>query len=64
MDRWVKALIVFVGDWKIKNSWTNTDARVLSERQLETYFLRQDQPTLTRAEVELISSHLARTVCI
>ena len=30
IDRWVQPVVVFVGDWRIKNKWRNTDARVLT----------------------------------
>jgi hypothetical protein len=59
---YVKPLVVFVGDWTIKNKWRDTDARVLTEAQLANYFANQDQPKLTRAEIALITSHLERTV--
>lgn len=61
IDRWVKPLVVFVGDWRITNWWDSTDARVLSERQLGMYFTHEDQPELKRSEIELIASHLARS---
>lgn len=57
----VTALVVFVGEWKVKEDWQTTDARVLSEAQLLRYFQRQDQPELTRAEIKLIASHLERS---
>ena len=62
LDVFVKSLVVFVGDWKIKNAWQTTDARVLSVQQLPTYFQRQDQPELKRSEIALICSHLRRSV--
>jgi hypothetical protein len=61
MNRWVRPLVVFVGDWKIKNRWYDTDARVLSTDQLVDYFDRQ-QPELVRREIELICTHLERSV--
>ncbi|MEY2490449.1 MAG: hypothetical protein QOC70_2391 [Verrucomicrobiota bacterium] len=61
IDRWVKPLVVFVGDWKIKNKWRDTDARVLSTDQIANYLDRQ-QPELVRREIELICSHLERSV--
>jgi Nuclease-related domain len=57
----VKPLVVFVGDWKIKNRWRHTDARVLSTDQITDYFDRQ-QPELMRREIDLICSHLERSV--
>ena len=57
----VTALVVFVGEWKVKEKWQTTDARVVSESNLLRYFERQDQPELTRNEIKLISSHLERS---
>lgn len=57
----VTALVVFVGDWKVKEKWQTTDARVVSESQLLRYFEKQDQPELTRGEIKLIASHLERS---
>ncbi len=57
----VTALLVCVGEWKVKESWLTTDARVLSEAQLGRFFERQDQPELTRSEIALIASHLERS---
>ena len=57
----VTALVVFVGEWKVKEKWQTTDARVVSESQLLRYFERQDQPELTRNEIKLIASHLERS---
>jgi hypothetical protein len=57
----VTALVVFVGEWKVKESWQTTDARVLSHSQLPRYFQRQDQPELTRSEIQLIAPHLERS---
>ena len=61
MDRWVKPLVVFVGDWKIKNKWDDTDARVFSADQIPDHFDWQ-QPELVRREIDLICSHLERSV--
>lgn len=58
---WVKPLLVFVGDWKVKNTWQTTDARVLTVDGLRNYFEDQ-QPELTKAEIKLIASHLERSV--
>ena len=60
LNRWVTPLVVFVGDWKVKNRWQNTDARVFTADQLADY-LRRQQPELTKREIELISSHLERS---
>ena len=60
VDRWVKPLVVFVGEWRIKNKWRDTDARVLTPDQISSYF-DQRQPELTRREIELIASHLERS---
>jgi hypothetical protein len=57
---WVKPLVVFVGDWKVKDRWRDTDVRVLTTEQLVRYFDRQ-QPNLTRKEIDLIASHLERS---
>lgn len=60
MDQWVSPLVVFVGDWRIKNKWRETDARVFTPEQLANYF-EQRQPELTRSEIKLIASHLERS---
>jgi hypothetical protein len=60
VDRWVNPLVVFVGDWRVKNAWRETDARVLTTDQLGRYF-EQRQPELTRSEIKLIASHLERS---
>ena len=57
---WVKPLVVFVGDWRIKNTWRNTDARVFTPAQVVRYVCQQ-QPELRRSEIQLIASHLERT---
>jgi hypothetical protein len=61
MNPWVKPLVVFAGDWKIKNKWRDTDARVFSTDQIADYLDRQ-QPELVRREIDLICSHLERSV--
>lgn len=58
--QWVKPLLVFVGNWRVKNEWRDTDLRVLTLNRLRRYF-GQQQPTLTRGEIELIASHLERS---
>jgi hypothetical protein len=60
LNRHVKAVLVFVGDWKIKNVWRDTDVAVLSTKELATYFDRY-QPELRRDELTLIASHLERS---
>jgi hypothetical protein len=60
IDPWVKPLVVFVGDWRIKDKWRNTDARVLTPDQIARYF-EQQQRALTRSEIKLIASHLERS---
>ncbi|MDQ6654838.1 MAG: hypothetical protein M3Y80_03375 [Verrucomicrobiota bacterium] len=60
VERWVNPLVVFVGNWRIKDRWQNTDARVLTPDQLMRYF-SQRQPELTRSEIRLIASHLERS---
>src|SRR5262249_46178531 len=57
---WVKPIVVFVGDWKISNEWHDTDTRVFTPDQLSRY-IRNQQPQLTRKEIELIASHLERS---
>jgi hypothetical protein len=50
IDRWVKPLVVFVGEWKIKNKWRDTEARVFSTDQIIDYLDRQ-QAELMRREI-------------
>ena len=57
----VTAVVVFVGDWKVKEKCATADARVISESQLLRYFERQDQPELLPREIKLIASHLERS---
>jgi len=57
---WVTPIVVFVGDWKIKNKWRDTDTRVFTPDGLLSY-IRNQQPELTRNEIELIASHLLRS---
>ena len=61
LEVFVKPLVVFVGDWKVKNDWRSTDARVITAKDLPRYFERQDQPELLPSEIKLICSHLNRT---
>ena len=53
-------MVVFVGQWRIKNKWRNTNARVLTVDDVSRYF-EQLQPELTRNEIKLIASHLERS---
>ena len=62
VEIWVKPLVVFVGDWKVKDKWRDTDVRAITADGVARYFDRQDQPELTKGEIELICSHLKRTV--
>lgn len=62
LNVFVTALVVFVGDCKVKANARMPEARVLAESQLPAYFERRDQPELTRAEITLIASHLERSV--
>jgi hypothetical protein len=57
--RWVTPLVVFVGDYQIKNKWQSTDLRVFTADQVVGY-IREQQPELTRSEIQLIASHLER----
>jgi hypothetical protein len=57
---WVTPIVVFVGDWKIRNDWHNTDTRVLTPDGLLRY-IRNQQPQLTRNEIQVIASHLERS---
>ncbi|HWM25733.1 MAG TPA: hypothetical protein VNP98_13000 [Chthoniobacterales bacterium] len=58
---WTKAVLVYVGEWEIKDDWTDTDVSVLSTNDLPTYFNRY-QPELLRHEIDLICTHLERSV--
>lgn len=57
---WVTPIVVFVGDWKIRNEWRDTDARVFTPDGLLRY-IRNQQPRLRSREIELIASHLGRS---
>jgi hypothetical protein len=58
---YVTAIVVFVGDWKIRNKWRDANVRVFTPERLLDY-LRDQQPQLTCKDIELISSHLERSV--
>ena len=60
VDEWVGAILVFVGEWQIRNKWQTTNARVVTADKLVTYIVDQ-QPRLTRKEIELIATHLERS---
>jgi hypothetical protein len=60
IDVWVKPVVVFVGDWRVRNAWRSTDARVFTPDRLADHIVNQ-QPSLTRREIELIASHLERS---
>ncbi len=57
---WVKPLVAFVGDWRVRDDWRTTEARVFTPTTLTAYIARQ-QPCLCRSEIELIASHLGRS---
>ena len=57
---WVTPIVVFVGDWKIRDEWHETNTRVFTPDRLSPY-IRNQQPRLTRKEIELIASHLERS---
>lgn len=58
---WVTPIVVFVGDWKIRNKWRDTNVRVFTPERLLDY-IRDQQPQLTRSEIQLIASHLERSI--
>jgi hypothetical protein len=57
---WVTPLVVFVGDWRVKDDWHDTGTRVFTPDRLASYICNQ-QPRLKRSEIELIASHLERS---
>ena len=57
---WVIPIVVFVGDWKIRNKWRDTNVRVFTPDGL-LHYIRDQQPQLTRSEIQLIASHLERS---
>lgn len=59
-DEWVWPLVVFVGEWRVKNEWNTTDARVFTTNSLVTHIVNQ-QPRLKQSEIKLIASHLERS---
>jgi hypothetical protein len=60
VNRWVKPLVVFVGNYKIKDTWRETDARVFTADGVVRYVCEQ-QPELKRSEIQMIASHLERS---
>jgi hypothetical protein len=60
-NEWVWPLVVFVGDWHVKNDWQTTDARVFTAETLARHIVNQ-QPRLKQSEIALIASHLDRSV--
>jgi hypothetical protein len=61
IDEWVWPVVVFVGDWRVKNDWRSTDARVFTADNVVRHIVSQ-QPRLRRSEIDLIASHLERLV--
>ena len=62
LEVFVKPVVVFMGDWKVKNGWgDDSDIRVITADDVQPYFQNEDYPELTKFEIELISSHLKRT---
>ena len=59
-NEWVWPLVVFVGDWRVKNDWQTTDARVFTTDKLVNHIVNQ-QPHLKQSEINLIASHLERS---
>ncbi len=60
LEPWVKPLVVFVGDWRVKNEWKSTDVRVFTPETLLRHIANQ-QPVLTGREIAMITSHLERS---
>lgn len=59
-DEWVWPLVVFVGEWRVKNDWQTTDARVFTTDTLANHIVNL-QPRLKGSEIKLIASHLERS---
>lgn len=59
-DEWVWPLVVFVGEWRVRNEWQTTDARVFTTDKLVRHIVNQ-QPRLRQNEIKLIASHLERS---
>jgi hypothetical protein len=60
LDEWVWPLVVFVGDWRVKNDWRSTDARVFTTDKVVDHIVNR-QPCLRQNEIDLIASHLERS---
>jgi hypothetical protein len=61
IDEWVWPVVVFVGDWRVKDDWRTTDARVFTTDKVVSHIVSQ-QPRLTQSEIKLIATHLERSV--
>jgi len=57
---WVTPLVVFVGEWRVKDDWRDTNVRVFTPDRLGRY-IRNQQPRLKHSEIHLIASHLERS---
>ena len=57
---WVKPVVVFVGNWRVRREAGDYDVDVVTADQLENYFDRQ-QPELTSKDIARIRSHLERS---
>lgn len=57
---WVTPLVVFVGQWRVKDDWRDTDTRVFTPDRLSRY-IRNQQPQLKQSEIDLIALHLERS---
>ncbi len=60
LDQYVGAVVVFVGDWRVRNEWRHTDARVFTPETLLRH-IANEQPVLTGREIAMITSHLERS---
>lgn len=60
LEVWVKPVVVFVGEWRVKNDWHTTDARVFTTDKLVSHIVNQ-QPRLKQSEIRLIATHLERS---
>jgi hypothetical protein len=58
---WVRPVVVFVGNWVVADQWYSTDVRVFTPKSLKSY-VRDQQPVLTKREIDSIASHLERSV--
>lgn len=53
----VMPIVVFVGNWRVADQWESTDVRVFTPDRLQDY-IRNQQPVLTRAEIEAVAAEL------